>query len=146
MLDGRRVNNRSKPVFCWKMTLVYFLPTLVSMETYWVKVNMECQLCSRATRFVIKTTPDRIVSGLIDPKGLRDQHCGDLQATLMSCYKRWLLLCTKLHHAMWVTPTRSCGIAQLEVMRSSPWTVKESAFDAVMPRCCRLLSSVLLQS
>lgn len=30
----------------------------VSMETYWVKVNTECQLCSQATMFIVKMAPD----------------------------------------------------------------------------------------
>ena len=37
----------------------------VSMGTYWVKVNMECQLCSQATMFLRKMTPERIVSSRI---------------------------------------------------------------------------------
>ena len=33
-------------------------PDTVSMETHWVKVNMEHELCSQATVFIIKTAPD----------------------------------------------------------------------------------------
>lgn len=104
----------------------------------------------------------RTSSGLIDPKSLHDQDwadiwllCGvflitewgglDLGFVFMSCYRHDSSWVWCLPLPRWATPTHLCGITQLEVLRSSPWMLKEDVFDAVVRRCRCFLFPILLR-